>query len=202
MLERRHISEESEETDMEGDPSIFMYPCRYVGIDDPKRRRWMPGDDEARARAVAEVETVVQGYRKFLEGNGDPAHTVPVERARNRLDVKHCLIERDWRHADNMPPLSDFVEPKIPVGDDVIECQFHEDPEQLFTVKYDGAAAPDRTILPRTETEYSQLFRVRKGELVISNIAATYGSVALVPPYLDGLVVLQGIYCFKDQTRI
>ncbi len=71
----------------------------------------------------------------------------------------------------------------------MIECQFHEEPEQLFTVRYDGTPAPDRTILPRTETEYPQLFRVRQGELVISNIAATYGSVAIVSPDLGGLVV-------------
>ena len=41
-------------------PSIFMYPCRYVGIDDPARRRWMPGDDELRDNARKEVETVIQ----------------------------------------------------------------------------------------------------------------------------------------------
>ena len=34
-----------------------------------------------------------------------------------------------------------------------------------------------------------KLYRVRTGELVISNIAATYGSVAVVPADLDGLVV-------------
>ena len=186
VLEKRG---EAEDTDMKEDPSIYMYPCRHVGIDDPKRRRWMPGDDEARTRAIAEVETVIQGYRKFLEGNGDPAYTVPPDRAKDRLDVKHCLIEQGWRHANNNPPLSDFAEPKAFVGDDLIECEFHEEPERLLTVKYDGTAAPDRLILPRTETEYSKLFRVREGDLVISNIAATYGSVALVPPHLDGLVV-------------
>ena len=185
VLEKRRPTEGSE---IKSDPSVYMYPCRYVGIDDPKRRRWMPGDDELREKAMAEVETVVQGYRRFLDGAGDPAHIVPVNRTENRLDVKHCLIG-NWRHSGSQPPLSDFVEPKAFAGDDVIECQFHEKPEQLFTVRYDGTAAADRTILPRTETEYPQLFRVREGELVISNIAATYGSVAVVPPSLDGLVV-------------
>ena len=138
---------------------------------------------------MAEVETVVHGYRKFLGGAGDPAHIVPAERIEDRLDVKHCLIDRDWRHSGNLPPLSDFVEPKAFMGDDVIECQLHEEHEQLFTVRYDGTAAAGRIIFPRTETEYPQLFRVRGGELVISNIAATYGSVAVVPPHLGGLVV-------------
>ena len=186
VLEKRRATKSS---DTEGDPSIYMYPCGYVGIDDPKRRRWMPGDDELRDRAMAEVETVVQGYRQFLYGAGDPAHIVPVDRIEDRLDVKHCLIGRDWRHSDNLSPLSDFVEPKAFTGDDVIECQLHEEHEQLLTVRYDGTAAANRIIFPRTETEYPQLFRVRGGDLVISNIAATYGSVAVVPPHLGGLLV-------------
>lgn len=185
VLEKRRSTEGS---DIKSDPSVYMYPCRYVGVDDPKRRRWMPGDDELREKAMAEVEIVVQGYRRFLDGAGDPAHIVPANRTGNRLDVKHCLVG-DWRHSGSYPPLSDFAEPKRFAGDDVVECQFHEEPEQLFTVRYDGTAVADRTILPRTETEYPQLFRVREGELVISNIAATYGSVAVVPPSLDGLVV-------------
>lgn len=188
VLEKRRMSEGAN-INMKDDPSIYMYPCRYVGIDDPKRRRWMPGDDELREKAVKEVKTVVHGYRNFLQGEGDRASIVPVDRAKNRLDVKHCLIKRDWRRSENMAPLSDFVKPKVFAGDDVIECQVHEEPERLFTVKYDGTAEPDRIILPRTETEYPQLFRVREGELVISNIAVTYGSVAVVPPSLDGLVV-------------
>ena len=35
----------------------------------------------------------------------------------------------------------------------------------------------------------TQLYRVREGNLVISNIAATYGSIALVPKEMDGMVV-------------
>lgn len=179
----------AESTDTRGDPAIYMYPCRYVGIDDPKRRRWMPGDDLLRTQAMAEVNTVVHGYRGFLRGESDTAHTVAVDRIEDRLDVKHCLIDRNWRNAGNLAPLSDFVALKVFAEDDIVECRFHDKHEQLFTVRYDGTADADRIIFPRTETEYSQLFRVRVGELVISNIAATYGSVAVVPQPLDGLVV-------------
>lgn len=185
VLEKRRPTDGS---DIGGDPSVYMYPCRYAGIDDPRRRRWMPGDVELRRKAMAEVESVVRGYRRFLEGEGDPAHIVPVNRTGNRLDVKHCLIG-NWRHSSSRHPLSHFVELKVFAGSDIIECEFHDEHERLFTVRYDGTAAADRTILPKTETGYPQLFRVRSGELVISNIAATYGSVAVVPPDLDGLVV-------------
>ena len=186
VLEKRQTTESASVDD---DPAIFMYPCRYVGNDDPKRRRWMPGDDELRQQAMVEVATAVREYLRFLEGNGDSAYIVPASRAVDRLDVKHCLIKKDWRDADDLAPLSDFVDPKSFEGDDLIDCPLHESPVQLFTVKYDGTAAPERIILPRTDTEYPQLYRVRTGELVISNIAATYGSVAVVPPELDGLVV-------------
>ena len=186
VLEKRSMIDSF---DVDADPAIFMYPCRYVGIDDPKRRRWMPGDDELKISAKAEVETVIGRYRAFLDGSGDTTHIVPVRRAQERMDVKSCLISPDWRNAGGLPPLSDFARPKEFSENDLIECQFHDTHERLFTVKYDGTAMPGRVILPKTETEYSQLFRVRQGDLVISNIAATYGSVAVVPPDFDGLVV-------------
>ena len=184
VLEKRASAESADDR-----PAIFMYPCRYVGIDDPKRRRWMPGDDELRQQATAEVATVVGQYLKFLEGDGDKSYIVPVNRIEDRLDVKHCLIDRNWRGANNQSILSDFVELKHFEGNDLIDCLSHEEPVQLFTVRYDGTAVAERVILPRTDTEYPELYRVRAGELVISNIAATYGSVAVVPPALDGLVV-------------
>ena len=170
-------------------PSIFMYACRYVGIDDPKRSRWMPGDDEMRESALQEVATVVRGYKCFLAGKGDPEFIVSAARASNRLDVKYCLIARNWRGTASSLILSDVVKVKTFPESDIIECETHEDPVQLFTVKYDGSPSPGRDILPRTETEYQELYRVREGDIVISNIAASYGSVAIVPSHLDGSVV-------------
>ena len=173
----------------DGQPSVFMYACRYVGIDDPKRNRWMPGDDELRENAVEEVATVVREYKKFLDGEGNPEYVVPEDRVRDQLDVKHCLIDRNWRGSNADTTLEDVVKPKAFPGTDIIECASHEGHVQLLTVRYDGTAAEGRIILPRTETEYQHLYRVRKGDIVISNIAATYGSVAIVPAHLDELVV-------------
>ena len=170
-------------------PAIFMYACRYVGIDDPKRSRWMPGDDELRDNALEEVRTVVREYREFLGGHGDSRYIVPASRATDQLDVKHCLIDHGWRGLATAPTLADAVSVKTYSPADVVECATHEGFVQLFTVRYDGTPLPGRTILPITETEYEQLYRVRHGDIVLSNIAATYGSVAIVPAELDGLVV-------------
>ena len=183
------VLEKRDPTAAREQPAIFMYACRYVGIDDPKRSRWMPGDDEIRDSALEEVATVVREYRRFLEGARQPEFIVPAVRASDRLDVKHCLIDRNWRGAESSSILSDVVEIKTFPESDIVDCESHEYPVQLFTVKYDGSPSPGRVILPRTETEYQQLYRVREGDIVISNIAASYGSVAIVPSYLDGSVV-------------
>ena len=188
VLEKR---ERKSVTKWDDQPSIFMHPCRFVGIDDPKRHRWMPGDDERRESARDEVRTVIREYEKFLNGKGDGRFIVTASSAKDRLDVKHCLIEQDWRmrtlNATTL--LSDFVKAKEFDASEIIECDTHDGHVQLLTVKYDGTPMPDRVIFPRTETRYPQLFRVRSGEIVISNIAASYGSVAVVPSELDGLVV-------------
>ena len=186
VLEKRHPQDVAE---WEEHPAIFMYACRFVGIDDPKRRRWMPGDDKLREQARNEVATVVREYGRFLAGQGDERFIVPASRARDRLDVKHCLVERDWRDTDATKLLSDVVEVKEIPSSDRIDCRLHEGHVQLFTVTYEGTPQRDRVIFPRTETEYPELFRVRQGDIVISNIAASYGSIAVVPPELDGLVV-------------
>ena len=55
-------------------------------------------------------------------------------------------------------------------------------------VRYDGFAEAGDEIIA-SDTRYSQLFRIRGGDIVISDIAATYGSVAIVPKELDGCVV-------------
>ena len=149
----------------------------------------MPGDDELRENAVREVEQVVRQYRMFLDGAGPSENIVPAARVRGRLDVKHCLVEKDWRTHSGPLVLADVVEPKEFSATDVVDCRNHGEPELLFTVRYDGTAAPGDVIVPRVGTQYAQLFRVRRGDIAISNIAVTYGSVAVVPESLAGSLV-------------
>lgn len=186
MLEKRRPEEP---WTIDDEPSIFVYPCRYVGIDDPKRVRSMPGDDEIRDRAREEVTSVVDAYNRFLLGNEDSVHIVQASRADDRLDVKHLMTKPEFFSVQTRLALSDIVRPKQFDEQDIIDCPNHNELEQLFTVSYDGEALPGRQIVPSTETKYAQLFRISTGDIVISNIAATYGSVAVVPPELGGLVV-------------
>ena len=184
VLEKR---EADDVADWDDHPSIFMYACRFVGIDDPKRRRWMPGDDELREKAKTEVKTVIREFRRFLAGK--TSYMVSARRANDRLDVKHCLIDKNWRDTGSKTVLSDLVKEKEFDNSDIVDCPTHKENVQFFGVKYDGTPFSDRVIFPPTETTYAQLYRVRTGDIVISNIAASYGSVAMVPAHLDGMVV-------------
>ena len=177
-------------------PPVFMYGCQYVGNDDPKRQRWMPGDENMRVKAMEEVEKVVKGFRRFLAGDGEAQYVVPPERLRDRLDVKHCLIDADarvsdWEQASDviLYRLADAVREKAFPPGEVIECVRHQEHVQLVIVTYAGMAVAGRTIYPKTETKYPQLYRVRAGDIVMSNIAASYGSVTVIPKECDGMVV-------------
>ena len=177
-------------------PPVFMCGCQYVGNDDPKRQRWMPGDEALRAKALEEVEMVVREFRRFLAGKGASQYIVQPERLHDRLDVKHCLIDADarvddWKAASDVTlyRLGDIVVEKDFPSGDIIDCPRHQGHIQLVIVTYVGKAVADRTLYPKTETKYPHLFRVRAGDILMSNIAASYGSMTVVPGECDGMVV-------------
>lgn len=186
VLQKRH---ESDPYSSERHPQVFMYACRYVGIDDPKRARWMPGDDEQRDNAMKEVAEVVREYRAFISGQGTPDHIALGKNVRDRLDVKHCLTEHSRIALTSPLTLADIAEPRKFDGTDIINCKHHDRHERLLTVRYDGTAAQGNVILPKIGTQYSQLFKVKTGDIVISNIAVNYGSTAVVPADLSGSLV-------------
>ncbi|MDE0685353.1 MAG: N-6 DNA methylase [Candidatus Poribacteria bacterium] len=172
----------------EEQPAIFMFGCRYVGNDDPSRRRRMPGDDALRANARNEVETVVSEFTAFLDGNGNDDYNVSAGKAEDRLDVKHCMMERGSMIESDLK-LSDVAQLKVFPTEDVIDCSRHEERVRLLEIEYSGRTISGREIVPKTDTEYTMLNRVRTGDIVISNIAAHYGSTAIVTDECDGHVI-------------
>jgi restriction endonuclease S subunit len=64
----------------------------------------------------------------------------------------------------------------------------HPEEVRVLVVRYEGVAEGGEEILP-SEGSYARLYPVRAGDIVISNIAASHGSIAVVPPELDGCVV-------------
>ena len=55
-------------------------------------------------------------------------------------------------------------------------------------VRYNGDVDEGDEITA-ADSQYSKLYVVNTGDLVMSNIAASYGSIAVVPEELDGCVV-------------
>lgn len=61
---------EKRESRNSAQPPVFMYPCQYVGIDDPARKRTLPIDHHNRSMAKDEIREVVKEYLEFLGGGG------------------------------------------------------------------------------------------------------------------------------------
>ncbi|WP_462406690.1 N-6 DNA methylase [Gracilibacillus sp. Marseille-QA3620] len=175
--------------------SVFMYPCRYVGIDDPARQRVLPIDRENRIKADEEIETVNRLYTSFLNGDSSVSDfVVPAEKIQDRIDVKSCLYEPN-RNVDewianhyNVVNFADLVEL---VEFDERNTIVTRDSTEVVTyvrVRYDGYAEAGDTILA-SDSKYSKLYLVHEDDIVISNIGATYGATAIIPSELDGAVV-------------
>jgi type I restriction enzyme M protein len=176
-------------------PSIFMYACRYVGIDDPARQRTLPIDRENRRQAEKEIKIISHLFENFLQGdNSVQQYIVSGNSINDRMDVKSCLIKpgrnvAKWREAGfEVVKLSNFVDLVEFPEEDTIETKDHDDFVIYLRVRYDGYAEPGDEIVASDST-YSKLYVVHMGDIVISNIGATYGSCAIVPTELDGCVV-------------
>ena len=180
--------------EMESQPDVFMYPCRFVGIDDPARQRVLPVDEKLRKSAKEEIFDVLKEYNKFTEGKGSAKYIVRSDKVQERLDVKHCLMKlgstaNTWKKGGlSTLRLSDLVNPKEFSDEDKIISSEYEGTVQYLRVRYDGGADIGEEVDP-AETTYPYMFRVHEGDIVISNIAATYGSVAVVDELTDGCVV-------------
>ena len=169
-----------------------MYPCRYVGLDDPKRQRPRAGDQELKRLAEKEILDVMKAYDAFIEGTGNE-YAVPAGRVADRLDVKNCLVSpgrrvADWENAGfDVVSLADIVKPRDYSDDEIIKKD-HPEAVRVMVVRYEGIAEAGDEIFP-ADGSYASLYPVRAGDVVISNIAASHGSIAVVPDELDGSVV-------------
>jgi type I restriction enzyme M protein len=188
------VAEKRDVTIQQKQPPVFMYGCEYVGIDDPARQRALPIDKENREAALKEIETVGLAYHAFLSGEGDKKYIVPAHRIEDRLDVKSCLMSAGrmvstWtKRGVDVISLEELATPRIFGEGDTIETETASELVTYLRVTYAGYAERGDEI-PASETTYKHLYRVRTGDVVISNIAASYGSIGIVPPSLDGCVV-------------
>ena len=175
-------------------PPVFMYPCKYVGVDDSARQRTLPIDKINREKARDEIEQVLSQYTLFQDGSGNPDYIVDANRITNRMDVKNCLMKTgrsisSWKKKGfSIHGIEDVLKEKEFRDDEIINTKEVDEFLTLLVVRYSGLAEAGDEILSSNST-YNKLYKVATGDIVISNIAASYGSVAVVPEDLDGCVV-------------
>ena len=79
-----------------GQPDIFVYECRYIGLDDVVLRTRPSVAEQARRLAVTEMEDVLAGFRQYMAGKTG-SWLVRAARLTDRLDAKYL---RPWRASD------------------------------------------------------------------------------------------------------
>lgn len=185
-------------TEDEQQPSVFMYYCTAVGIDDAPRQRVLPIDEQNRERAKLEIEEVGRLYRAFQLGHQDAANwTVPAEAIGDRMDVKACLPRHgarvaEWQAAGfevaKVGTLLRLAVDPDEASDRRIDTDATDELVTYLRVRYDGFCEAGDEVLTSDLTR-QQLIRVKAGDIVISHINAIHGAVAVVPHEFDGLVV-------------
>lgn len=189
VLEKRNPDENPSQ------PPVFMYACKYVGNDDPSRQRTLPNDYEVQEKARKEIEEVINHYEQFQSGNGDPDYIVQPDRIQDRLDVKYCLysqrrIAEEWGSKGyQVLRLGDLMmEKDYSDSDSVVITKDNNEFVIPIIVRYTGDVDVGDEVRA-SDTSYSILYRVHTDDVVISNIAASYGSIAVIPDRFNNCVV-------------
>jgi type I restriction enzyme M protein len=192
ILEKKS-KDEDEETPQTS--AIFMYPCQYVGLDDPSRQRILPVDRENRISALKEIETVGKEYDLFLQGKGSSKYLVQSNRIVDRMDVKSSLGKTGrsvsaWKKKFTVTTLGDLAD-LVEYSDDSDDTVLTKDCPDFVThlrVRYDGYAESGEEIVA-SDSAYDRLYKVHENDIAISGMAAFYGSSAVVAKEFDGYVV-------------
>ncbi|MEX0875493.1 MAG: N-6 DNA methylase [Actinomycetota bacterium] len=190
---------EKKTSEDEKQPNVFMYYCTSVGVDDSPRQRVLPIDRVNRKRAQEEIERVGALFEAFLKGDSSAKRwLVPASRIADRMDVKSCLLKAGhhvaaWRKAGftvaKLSDLVDVVDLDAPQNARrTVVTESTDEPVTHLRVRYDGFAEAGEEIFA-SDSNYTRLYRVRTGEIVVSHINAVHGAVGIVPAALNDTVV-------------
>lgn len=190
------ILDKRSSTAQEAQGPVFMYACRYVGIDDPKRQRVLPVDRTNRAEANKEIQEASALFAAFLKGDQLATnYVVQPERILNRLDVKSCfaktgrLIET-WKNSGiQTVSLQDLLDEYEFSEDDTVLTENSAEEITYLVVGYDGVARAGETLLASDYKSGKRLYRVHANQIIVSHINAVHGSIGVVSDDLDGCVV-------------
>ena len=95
---------------------------------------------------------------------------------------------KEWeQHGFRVLKIEDVLDERVYEDDEVITKDY-PNRVRVAIVRYDGHAEAGEDISP-SEGSYAKLYPVKSGDILISNIAASYGSIAVVPESLEESVV-------------
>lgn len=186
VLEKRK-SEDQEQT------PVFMYACRYVGIDDPKRQRVLPVDRKNREAANKEIAEASKLFKAFLAGdaNACAGYIVPADKVQDRLDVKSCFAKTGrmistWnKKGISTTTIGDLLDEHTFSEDETIIPEDSTEEVTYLVVGYDGVARQGETVMA-SDHKGSRLYPVKANQIVISHINAVHGSIGFVSDELAG----------------
>lgn len=181
----------------EKQPNVFMYYCKYVGIDDPSRTRVLPVDRQNRIFADKEIDDIWKHFESFRVG-GSQEYSVAPSKVTDRLDVKFCLpdierAEKKWEEeARVVGKIGDWVEPvdysKESNIERIIRTSENDNEYDVLRVTYKGKVESTGKVRA-ADLKYRYLYKVKVGDLLISNINAVNGAIGVVDEEHDGAVV-------------
>jgi type I restriction enzyme M protein len=165
-----------------GQPDVFVYECRHVGLDDVVLRTRASVADRKRNLAAEEINEVATAFESYLEGSKGP-WLVPADRLSGRLDAKFL---RPWR-ASELEPMWEKLGARSEVLSNLVEPVWEpatlvSDREYSFLrITYKGYVEPGEDSLGR-EVGYKHISTAKQGDIVVSNISAVYRAICVIPP--------------------
>ncbi|MDP2735696.1 MAG: hypothetical protein Q8P12_05830, partial [bacterium] len=170
-------------------PAVFVYESRYIGLDDVPARTPPSVAEEARNKAIKEIDDIVASYEKYHAGEEGPWLVQPG-RLSDRLDAKYLIpwsvekLKRTWARAG---AATDTLENLV----DPIEEQVENKPKTTYTflrISYEGFAESGERRLGK-EVSYAWVGRARPEDIVVSNISAVYRAICVFPEGMDDVLI-------------
>ena len=172
-----------------GQPDVFVYECRYIGMDDVVLRTPPSVAERARRMANAEADEVVKEFRAYMAGGKGP-WLVPGDKVQGRLDAKFL---RPWKAAD-LEPTWKKVGAKSVALSELVEAVWEPlklDPDDEYSflrISYLGHAEAGDARLGR-EVGYGEVSTAKAGDIVVSNISAVYRAICVLPKHAEQYLI-------------
>ncbi len=185
-----------------GQPGVFVYECRHVGLDDVVLRTRASVAERKKSLAVGEISEVDAAFKSYLDGKKGP-WLVPADRLGGRLDAKYLRpwraseLEPTWKKSGATPEvLSQLVES---VRESV---KLVPDREYSFLrITYAGRAEAGEKSLGR-EVKYKHVSTAKAGDIVVSNISAVYRAIGVIPPEGEGWLISNEFTILRPKPNV